>query len=199
MQNLLMIEIVKNLLDKTHGVILSCNQYNSAYVWAFCLELMGYSSLFNDKHCNHFLISFHNSHSKIYLGLFKIYKQPDVVLKILGIWASISKVVLDRLPDDQKQIFFGLSSDLFEAFRAAGHGNRPKRNRKKEEEDKQAKYLSQMLQIITDISEQRHTESAMRAFHGISAVINALTKEMLAVLLTFLNPLCFFIYLTHEY
>lgn len=104
-----------------------------------------------------------------------------MVQKILGIWVTISKIVLDRLPDDQKQIFFATSSELFEAFRAAGYGNKPKRNRKKEEEDSQSKYLSQMLKIITDISEQRHNESAMRAFHGFSAIINAMTKEILTV------------------
>lgn len=120
-----------------------------------------------------------------------------MVQKILRIWVTISKIVLDRLPDDQKQIFFATSSELFEAFRAAGYGNKPKRIKKKEEEDSQSKYLSQMLKIITDISEQRHSESAMRAFHGFSAIINALTKETLAVIFFqfFIIHLLFFSYL----
>jgi len=155
-----MIEIVKNLLDKTHGVILSCNQYNSAYVWAFCMELM----------------------SKIYIGLFNIYKQPDVAQKILSIWVTISKIVLDRIPDDQKAVFFATSSDLFEAFKNAGYGNKlTKRTKKKDDEVNQYKNVSKILKIVTDISEQRHPESAMRAFHGISVIINALTRELLSI------------------
>jgi len=57
-------KVVKVLLDKTHGVILSCNSLNSAYIWTFTNELM----------------------SKIYIGLFKLYKQQKIVQKILSIW-----------------------------------------------------------------------------------------------------------------
>jgi hypothetical protein len=160
MQDPLMIEIVKNLLDKTHGVILSCNQYNSAYVWGFCLELM----------------------NKIYIELFKIYKQPDVVQKILQIWVTISRIVLDRLPDEHKTTFFASSSELFEAFKNAGYGNKlTKRMKKKDDEENQYKNVSKILKIVTDISQQRHQESAMRAFHGTSVIINAMTKELLAI------------------
>jgi len=84
---------------------------------------------------------------------------------------------------DKKLVFFQVTYELFEAFRAAGLGNKPKRlaRRKKEDDDNQYKNIKKVVKIITEISELRQPDSAKHAYHGISVIINAMTKELLAI------------------
>jgi len=150
------IKIVINTLELTIGVVTATNAKNFGYVWGFIAEIIP------------FIIQF-----------FMIYKRHDVASLVLGLWCSMSRDLLSRLPLEEQFKFFQASANLFNEFRKAGYGKKNTRRKRPESEDEeQYQNIKKVLRISSEISTQEHKEAARFAHLGLSIVMPALTKDM---------------------
>jgi len=151
----LAIQLVLSQLEVSIGIVMSTTQKNSGYVWSFILEVLPL--------CAQFL---------------KIYKQADVASLVLNLWVAVARCLLDRLPLDEKSKFFAQTANLLNEFRMAGYATKPSRKKKPNQDKEQYSNIKKVLLIAYEISEQEHPNAYGPAFHAVTVVIPALTKDM---------------------